>query len=188
MAGKPPRPVDRQDCASRAALPWPAGRTRPTGDPRLAAQMVAVGFQGVADGRSSLRVIRRLPPDVSAVMNAPRRSAGRRRISLEGGNRGSEAPRGVVGDGYGDLMPPLGSCVGRARHKRPVDDAGCGVDAVRWTTVEPRAVTVSGRRGAPWVRYGRDDASPFGGRSIGRWCRGAAAHGLLWVSGGARGR
>ena len=53
MAGKPPRAVDRQDCASRAALPWPAGRTQPTGDPRLAAQMVAVGVQGVADGRSS---------------------------------------------------------------------------------------------------------------------------------------
>jgi hypothetical protein len=56
----------------------------------------------------SLRVIRRLPPNVATMVNARRCSAGRRRISLEGGNRGSEALGGVVGDGYGDLMPRLG--------------------------------------------------------------------------------
>ena len=60
----------------------------------------------------SLRVIRRLPPNAATMVNARRYSAGRRRISLEGGNRGSEARRGVVGDGYGDLMRRLGSCVG----------------------------------------------------------------------------
>jgi len=55
MAGTPPRPVDREDCASRAALPWPAGRTQPTGDPRVAAQVVGAGKQGVADGRLTTR-------------------------------------------------------------------------------------------------------------------------------------
>jgi len=47
---QPPRPVDRQDCASRAALPWPAESDPASNDPRLAAPMSPSGFRASPKG------------------------------------------------------------------------------------------------------------------------------------------